>query len=986
MIETKEKTAMAYGIVILMLCSAIFAVFFANIFPCKAEFKAGSNVSDAAIDYTDWLPIKDNNTLNQWLKGEYGKNAYLCNNINDFVSDSSLIYEIDYILDGRGYEIRNITNITPDNEINYYLDGKKYCYGNFAGVIKVGGAVKNLKYSYIGNTEIESDKIGETYYSPFVGVNYGTVENVYMNYCGKSDFNLLSNTKSKIGQELYIGGLIGLNKGDYCNISVVYDKNSVIKGTAFSNYTSIMLFSEALTIIGGIIGKSDKGGDNLSLINNGGSINAEAKGRDNNAAQRCKHTCYIGGIIGSFVPSDNMDLINGVIVKGDFNGFMTAYQGVTLKKSYLILGNDSKELVLNAILSKAVSYLNNSNIREIKVDYDVDVSFDSADKSALVFQSDNIFWDYVDTKGNLIFVGNKYSNRLLIEKPDTEYDFFCSYGKTGNISLGFESRSKVYDGIAIKYDLNSDTEIVYDKLLLNHNIVNVGQYTLELSDIVYIDYDNKIVIPKENVEIKSETTEIIPKELNIMWSDNCRFKSNGEYQAIKPMIQGIITEDSDKNIYSIIGYAKYAADYPYMTTIVLNSYNYILNGQINHEFYIDFLDVYCSADIYGYVGTDKYRVDYNEIINLDISPKYGYILGELWVNDIKMDSTTKALIIQCDTFIKAEFKPRELNVGKFSENGKIQLISGIESFNNEVVYRALADENYMFLNWTNEMGVIISDSSYLKLVLVGDTKLFANFVAYDNNFHSIKFLDNNGRIYKNFIIESGTVLDIGQISHPQLKGYKFLNWKDKDDNDTDVTIVVDRDIIFYPVFITDPEAVKLNIEVINGTTIWEENAAQYSYNSVVTVKPNTESNFSYWINLNGDIISYKPEFKFAIFKNEVLTAVYDQDVKENTQINLTTIELSDNKISFIANYVTVSDTEVIEAGILFTENKSISDNFYLDDKDILYAKANKISPLNQFILTSPIKDYKTLYARAYIIYRIDSNIEIRYSAIKSISI
>ena len=272
--------------------------------------------------------------------------------------------------------------------------------------------------------------------------------------------------------------------------------------------------------------------------------------------------------------------------------------------------------------------------------------------------------------------------------------------------------------------------------------------------------------------------------------------------------------------------------------------------------------------------------------------------------------------------------------------------TGAGLFNNgsTVTVNALANEGFMFTNWTVGDKVVSTNANY-EFKMNGNISLVANFALKK---YTLKLTSENGTVAKNPNQETYNHGTTVELTATPAAGYKFSSWSGDATGSTNpltVTMNTDKDVTanFTPILFT------LNVTAQNGTVA--KDPSQQTYNSGATVKltatPAAGYQFSSW---TGDASGSTNPLTITMNANKNITANFtlipvstytlnvtaqngtvaktpnQQKYNSGTKVTLTATPASGYKFSSWSGDATGSTNPLI---VTVNANKSITANFTL---------------------------------------------------------
>lgn len=248
------------------------------------------------------------------------------------------------------------------------------------------------------------------------------------------------------------------------------------------------------------------------------------------------------------------------------------------------------------------------------------------------------------------------------------------------------------------------------------------------------------------------------------------------------------------------------------------------------------------------------------------------------------------------------------------------------SINVSVPKGNLVTVNYLnddFEAWLNDKNRTVSDKANYTFRIAGDTVI--NCVS--KNAGVVSFYNANGDL---IISKKFTKFTIGSFpAAPTLYGHTFTGW-DKTAEEIDeavkagksvkVTAQYKKNLTYYSLVLNGGEVIDTSSDDYNGEMSFREF-------STVTVKASFETPiFRYWVDGNGNIVSYRSEYKFYMSNNLELSAVYGvTPATKQPIVKITKVfEDAENKrLVFTSERDIPNNYTVLEHGILLSRDNEI---------------------------------------------------------------
>lgn len=248
------------------------------------------------------------------------------------------------------------------------------------------------------------------------------------------------------------------------------------------------------------------------------------------------------------------------------------------------------------------------------------------------------------------------------------------------------------------------------------------------------------------------------------------------------------------------------------------------------------------------------------------------------------------------------------------------------SINVSVPKGNLVTVNYLnddFEAWLNDKNRTVSDKANYTFRIAGDTVI--NCIS--KNAGVVSFYNANGDLITS---KKFTKFTIGSFpAVPTLYGHTFTGW-DKTAEEIDeavkagksvkVTAQYKKNLTYYSLVLNGGELVDTSSDNYNGEMSFREF-------STVTVKASFETPiFRYWVDGNGNIVSYRSEYKFYMSNNLELTAVYGEmpATKQPTVRTISAYYDKENKRSvFVSERDVPDEYKILETGFLLSSDNDI---------------------------------------------------------------
>ena len=218
---------------------------------------------------------------------------------------------------------------------------------------------------------------------------------------------------------------------------------------------------------------------------------------------------------------------------------------------------------------------------------------------------------------------------------------------------------------------------------------------------------------------------------------------------------------------------------------------------------------------------------------------------------------------------------------------------------------AMANDGFIFENWTENGIVVASDASYT-LTVTSDHNLIANFTAIPTYTVAVSANPNNGGV-----VTGGDVYQEGYsctITAAANDGFTFVNWTENGNvitTDTTYTFTVTRDRVFVANFAAIPTyTVVVVANPVNGGYVTGGGTYMEGQSCTVMAMAYNEYVFLNWTE-NGVVVSEESSYTFSVTANHELVAnffstegveekLFSWSIYPNPVRDILTIEVSED--------------------------------------------------------------------------------------------
>ena len=298
------------------------------------------------------------------------------------------------------------------------------------------------------------------------------------------------------------------------------------------------------------------------------------------------------------------------------------------------------------------------------------------------------------------------------------------------------------------------------------------------------------------------------------------------------------------------------------------------------------------------LGTGRYNCQTEAIIEA-YTVAYCYRFSH-WVNAVTQEivSTKQVdtIFIDKNTYLVAIFVPdKTYTVGLQVNPPEAGTVAGagVYKCEDKVSISTTPEVCYIFVNWTDTLGNIISANAHHEFSIIRDMPLIANYQKV--NFHNVKLSANP--------TAGGTVSgmgiylcpdDVADINAKSNTNYRFVYWRDKSNGNVFSTIAntsfeVNREFDLEAMFVYDTADVYLvdlrsepqSAGILTGTGI-------YYLDEKVVIKAvaNAGFYFEHWRDSQENIISTTANFELTVKSDTTLFAVF-QKIEQGYSVTIT---------------------------------------------------------------------------------------------------
>lgn len=251
--------------------------------------------------------------------------------------------------------------------------------------------------------------------------------------------------------------------------------------------------------------------------------------------------------------------------------------------------------------------------------------------------------------------------------------------------------------------------------------------------------------------------------------------------------------------------------------------------------------------------------------------------------------------------------------------------AGVYDHGQTCTLKAVPNDGYAFLNWTNDRSVVSTEPEYTFTVTSNQT-FTANFVANSCNITTAFDPVGGGAVTGAGVYTIGSTCTLSATAHA---GYTFSNWTKGNSQVSDQPVysfTVMEPAKYTAHFVINSYAVTVTAFPEDGGTV--TGAQAYNYGSVATLTATPSEGYSFinWTE-NGEVVSTSPSMQFVVNGNRTLVA--------NFSVNAFTV----SAVAYPSNGGSVEGTGVYEYGTVVTLTAHPNSRYeffcWFEDEDVL---------------------------------------------------
>lgn len=291
------------------------------------------------------------------------------------------------------------------------------------------------------------------------------------------------------------------------------------------------------------------------------------------------------------------------------------------------------------------------------------------------------------------------------------------------------------------------------------------------------------------------------------------------------------------------------------------------------------------------------------------------------------------------------------------------------------------DGDFDFLYWKNSNGKILSTDEQYTFVLGADMNITAVYNRDYSGSGYVTFLtDSNQELSRQLYSSSVSADKITVAKIPSKVGYVFIGWSVDGVNpiaDGEIqaeikSALANGNVNVTPIYEKDFSQ-QFDVNVTNA-----EGSGSYYLLSLATATAQESVDsvpFSYWQNVDGEIVSFEREYSFAVTGDETLTAVYSSENIDKQIVNRIDGAFSDSdSITFVSYRSIKGELTLVQSGIIITNSPTVGTSeasFVVGGSGVLKGTSSNTDNSGSYMLTKANAS-GTWYARPYVIYQNDS--------------
>lgn len=290
----------------------------------------------------------------------------------------------------------------------------------------------------------------------------------------------------------------------------------------------------------------------------------------------------------------------------------------------------------------------------------------------------------------------------------------------------------------------------------------------------------------------------------------------------------------------------------------------------------------------------------------------------------KIERTASECALYLVTYTPGQTEPTNSYNVTVSDNGKST--TGIYTEGATLTLSATGDN---FAYWKNSKDVIVGRDTTVKMpVYYGET-----YTAVYNTEHKVNYLTAYEQVLYSYSKSEFTSTSVPE--GPVRYGYAFTGW---DTSYDDIVAALDNDDVYVRPKYESADGEEYNYDITVNTEEFDGNKVTKSYrvNEIVTATVSSDD-FAYWVDENGNVVSYSPTYLFFANRKTTVKAVRGSAGKDDdAKAVITNIYkgTSDDSNVVIFEYNIPAGYHIDFAGVV--ASKTVTGDSLVAEKDGVY--------------------------------------------------
>lgn len=289
--------------------------------------------------------------------------------------------------------------------------------------------------------------------------------------------------------------------------------------------------------------------------------------------------------------------------------------------------------------------------------------------------------------------------------------------------------------------------------------------------------------------------------------------------------------------------------------------------------------------------------------------------------------------------------------------------------------------NAKFMYWVRmDTGRIVSEQAVYSFAVGSATQLTAVFGNMEGQMLAAFKNGRNGQIIQSGYTDGAVIVP----DTPFVMGYTFSGWLRDGVPQKFATgdrVELSKDTVFVAGYVKDSKTYE--VTVVNGS-----GSGAYRYNDVVIAVADAAAagqKFSHWTK-NGAVVSFDETYTFYAAGDATVTAVYVEEgaAVTRTPILVASAEAIENgRLAFFAERDLPETWEIVETGLLLSQGME----FDLDSAGVIKTAALSTEAKGQStVRKAGVSAGEVWFGRAYVVYKEDGKVKVKYSEVVSASL